>query len=164
MKTFIDNSGRPWVFSINVAAAKRCRALVGVDLYKLATDSMRPLGELLSDPITLVDVLYVLCKEQADAQNVSDEDFGRAMGGDSILRAVKAFQEELIDFFPDPRVRAGLKKVMEASRILADHLMTNVENATASFDLPSIARELSESSGDSPASSESTPDPSPSES
>jgi len=61
MHSFPDNAGRTWTVAINVAAVKRVRGLVNIDLYKLVDDGFRPLGELVADPVQLADVLYCLC-------------------------------------------------------------------------------------------------------
>ena len=160
MKTFKDNADRVWTVAINVAAVKRVRGTLDIDLYGLVAGGGSKLGELLADPITLVDVLYVLCKAEADAASVTDEDFGRAMAGDTIQHASDAFVAELIDFFPDPRVRAALLKVTEAGRKVRDLMMTEMEARAAALDVASLARTLTASSGDSPEFLASTPDPS----
>ena len=105
MKAFQDNAKRTWLVTINVAAVKRCRALVGVDLYGLVGGGFEALKSLLADPVQLVDTLYVLCKAEADRQGITDEAFAEALGGDALDAATQAFVEELVDFFPDPRVR-----------------------------------------------------------
>ena len=160
MKSFKDNAGRTWTISIHVAAVKKLRGLLGIDLYSLVDDRFQGLAKLLGDPVSLVDVIFVLCKEEADKLGVSDEDFGRGMAGDAILLASEAFVEELTDFFPDPRVRAGLKKVIQASMRMRDSLMTQMEHQIDSIDPEDEARKLIESSGSSPASPVSTPAPS----
>ncbi len=91
MHTFADNAGRTWTITINVAMVKRVRSVLRVDLFKLLDDGARPLAELLSDPVQLADVLYCLCKEEAEKRNLSDEDFGRALAGDAIGHAAEAF-------------------------------------------------------------------------
>ena len=78
MHSFVDNSRRTWEVAINVAAVKRIRGLLGIDLYALVDDGFKSLSKLVSDPVTLADVLYCLCKDQADKQSITDEDFGRA--------------------------------------------------------------------------------------
>lgn len=158
MKTFRDNAGRTWVVSINVSAVKKVRGLAGIDIYGLVNDSFQGLAKLLNDPIDLVDVLYVLCKDEADKLGVSDEDFGRAMGGDSLEHAADAFVNELADFFPDPRLRAGLKKVFAKNRMVRDRLLTHMDAEIEGFDIDALATKLIESSGSSRASSDSTPD------
>lgn len=101
MKTFTDNAGRTWTVQVNVAAIKRVRGLVGIDLYKLVDDGFQALAKLVSDPVQLADVLYCLVKDEADAKQVSDEEFGRGLAGDAIMLAADAFVEESI-FSPMP--------------------------------------------------------------
>lgn len=157
MHTFTDHAGRTWTVAIHVAAVKRCRALASVDLYGLVDDKFEGLSKLLSDPCGLVDVLYVLCKDEADKLGVSDEDFGRGLGGDSLERATAAFLEELTDFFPDPRVRAGMRRVMAAGHQLAGRLIDLAMVKLDGIDLDDEAKKLIGSSGNSRASSGSTP-------
>jgi len=76
MHSFVDNSRRTWEVAINVTAVKRIRGLLGIDLYALVDDGFKSLSKLVSDPVTLADVLYCLCKDQADKQSITDEDFG----------------------------------------------------------------------------------------
>ena len=59
MKTFTDNAGRTWTVQVNVAAVKRVRGLVGIDLYKLVDDGFQALAKLVSDPVQLADVLVL---------------------------------------------------------------------------------------------------------
>ena len=47
MRTFTDNAGRTWTVAINVAAVKRVRGLIKVDLYKLVDDGFQSLGFLV---------------------------------------------------------------------------------------------------------------------
>jgi hypothetical protein len=162
MQSFKDNAGRTWTITINVAAVKRVRGLVNVDLYKLVDDGFKPLAALISDPVQLADVLYCLCKEEADGKQITDEDFGRALGGDAITLAAEAFVEELIDFFPDARARASLRKVVSAGRKVRDRLLDHAETLIEKIDPEREANGLIASFGSSRASSASTPVPSPS--
>jgi hypothetical protein len=162
MRTFRDNAGRTWTIAINVAAIKRVRALVNVDLYKLVDDGFRPLGALVGDPVQLADVLYCLCKDEADARQISDEDFGRALAGDAITLATDAFLEELIDFFPEARVRQSLRKIVAESRKVRSRILERAEKVLETFDADREANRLWRSFGIAPESSESTPEASPS--
>jgi hypothetical protein len=162
MHTFTDNAGRTWTVAINVAAVKRVRGLVNIDLYKLVDDGFKPLGELIADPVQLADVLYCLCKDEADARNVSDEDFGRALYGDAITMAAEAFVEELIDFFPDARAREGMRKLSAAGKKVKARLLDHAEKVLDQLDPEAEAQKLIASFGSSPGSSGSTPAPSPS--
>lgn len=157
MHIFKDNAGRTWTLVIHVAAVKRVRALLGLDLYSLVDDRFQGLAKLLADPVSLVDVLYVLARDEAEKLGISDEDFGAALAGDAIEAASTAFLEELVDFFPDPRVRAGLRKVIETSRKVRESLMDRLQVDLDAIDPAAVARTLIASYGNSPASSGSTP-------
>ncbi|MEL6397439.1 MAG: hypothetical protein AAFQ71_15805 [Planctomycetota bacterium] len=121
MKTFTDNAGRDWVIEINVASLKRVKGLTGTDLIALAVSMDTSVAErLASDPILLCDVLYAVCKPQADERGVSDEEFGRAMAGDAIESATVALLEDIVGFCPSPRDRAALGRVLTAMRDARD--------------------------------------------
>jgi hypothetical protein len=174
MQTFTDNAGRTWTVLITVDGLKHVRQQLGIDLYKLIDHGCKPLGELIGDPVKLIDVLYVLCREAADKAGISDEAFGRAMFGDAIFAASRAFQEALIDFFPDPRVRKALRELMAKGKILQDKLLEHGEKTLSAIDMESEitkaiaklekeqAATSSDLSGSLPAPSASTPGPSPS--
>lgn len=161
MHAFPDTQGRTWTIQINVTAIKKVRALLNLDLFKLIEDGLKPLSQLLADPVQLTDVLYCLCQEAAQALQISDEDFGRAMGGDALLHASEAFVEELIDFFPDARTRASLKQVLAAGRTMREKILDHAGILLQQIDPEAEAKRWIASFGNSPALSESTPDRSP---
>lgn len=161
MKAFKDNLGRRWDVAINVATAGHVKTLTGVNLYKLIDDGCRPLGLLLEDPCKLVDVLYVLVKDQADREKVTDEDFGRAFSGDSLEAAAEAFLGELTDFFPGAKVRKALTTILAKSRALRDEMQKDMETELEKLDVQKVAaslraQTLNGSSGSVPVSSAST--------
>lgn len=163
MHTFIDNAGRTWTVAVNVDAIKRTRDLAGVNLLEVIEGKL--LERLTTDPILLCDVIYCLCKPEADAKNVSDADFGRAMGGDAIDGAAAALLEELVGFFPQGR-RKVLAKALDKLKKLEAAALNAVE---ARLDSQELERQMAEqlaslgnSSGSAPASSALTPAPSPS--
>lgn len=156
MTTFRDNAGRAWDVVVHVLAVKRVRAALGVDLYRLVDDGLKGLGELLADPVLLVDVLYVLCREAAEAAGVSDEDFGRSLAGDALERAAQAFLEALTDFFPDRRARQALRTVTRKGREMRERMLDVLEAKLDEVD-DSTAATSSGSFGVSPASPASTP-------
>ena len=124
MKTFIDNAGRTWTVSVTVAAVKRVKDLLGVNLMDAIEGKL--LERLANDPVLLCDVVYVICKSEADAAKVSDEDFGRAMAGDALDRATVAFMEDLVSFFPAGRRRL-LAKAMEKLKALEQRVLEAAE-------------------------------------
>ena len=121
MKAFTDAKGRSWEIELNIRQMKRVRDILGVDLVNviqtrsdgsIATDTI---DRVANDPILLCDILWVLCEQQAKADGVTDEDFGRAMSGDAILGATDALLDEIVDFFPNPK-RAILQRLVAAAR------------------------------------------------
>jgi len=169
MKTFTDSTGRAWSLAINVDAVKRVKALVNVDL--LETVEGKLIERLVADPVLLCDIVFCLCKPQADQLGVSDEDFGRAMAGDAIEAATAAMLEELVDFFPSRR-RALLTKAVGKFKALQETVLTAAEARLDSglieqrlaAELAALDAEITATllppggpSGNSPASSASPP-------
>ena len=119
MKVFTDNAGKTWSVCMTIDSVKRVRDLLGVNLVEPEAGEPPLLTRLGTDEILLCDVVFCLIKPQADTLGVTDEDFGRALGGDAILAAQTALYEELIDFFlkrgrPDrANAVAAQKKMIE---------------------------------------------------
>lgn len=178
MKTFKDNAGRTWTVAVNVACIKRVKGLLEIDLTEAVDGEL--LERLLNDPVLLCDVVYCACKTEADAQNVTDEQFGQAMAGDALDRAAEALLEDLVDFFPSGKrtvLRKALAKIQEVeakartlqekriddpalSETLYRAMVRKAEQAEKK--LRAELEEFGESSGNSPAPSASTQAPSPS--
>jgi len=156
MRSFTDAQKRPWNIEINVAAIKRVRDGAGVDLYALIDDGAKPLGELLGDPVKLVEVLYVLCAGRVEELGLQPEDFGAAFDGDALEAASEAFTEELVNFFPS-RGRAILQKLKKKGQELGTKLIAQADAKLDQLDLDSLVATLSGSSGPPPASSGLTP-------
>jgi hypothetical protein len=110
MKIFKDNAGRTWTVDVNIAAVKRVRSLLGIDLIKGVVKE-GVIDELATNPVLLCDVIYAVCKPDADKKNITDEQFGQAMAGDAIELATEALLKELVDFFPEAKRRV-LRKAM----------------------------------------------------
>ena len=158
MRTFQDSAGRTWTIAVTVDAVKRVRDLLKEDLL----DIERVFPRLLADPILLCDVVYCVCKPQADAEKVSDVDFARAMAGDTIARAKAALVEELVDFFPDQGQRETLRLAIEKYDQLAAQIKELVK---VKLNSPALTKEIEAaltavggSFTSSPESSASTPD------
>ncbi len=155
MKSFSDNIGRSWIINVNVGTIKRVRALCNVDLANIisiengAVPKVDLLEKLASDPVLLVDVLYAICKEEADKLNISDEDFGRSMAGDSIEHATTALLDEVIDFFPVAK-RQVFQKILNATRRFQNKskqaLQTFLENPNFDQEVDSQLEKLMTSS------------------
>ena len=172
---FSDNAGRSWEPEVNVVTIGRVRDRLKINLLELLLPSST-LGERLSDPCLLVDVLYLLCKDQADALDVGDVEFGKAQTMDGIEEGWSAVLEGLVLFSPRG-LRPAHQKVLEKARryqaAAAAKMLTLVESPGFDAMLERQCELLlsppmtspSESTGDAsslPASSESSPAATPS--
>ena len=149
MPTFADNAGRTWTVAVNVDAIRRVRNTLDVNLLDAVSDDGQLLERLVVDPILLCDVLYVLVQPQAQAQGVSDEDFGRALGGDALDHATQALLEGLASFFPSAKA-ALLRKAIAKLRAL-EHLA--IEQAAKQLDSDELDRQMRAAIGLNPGDS-----------
>ena len=108
MPTFKDENGRPWTVKIDVAAVKRIRESLQIDLMTALSGDL--ISKIAADPVILVEILWLLVEKEAKAANIADADFGAAIAGDALERAGDTFLEALILFFP-PRQRETLAKL-----------------------------------------------------
>jgi hypothetical protein len=178
MKEFRDDQGRPWMVAITVAAAERVRGLVTVDVTEdveqsdgsvsrqtrkapldiIDTSSIANTLQILRSQYgTVGEVLYAICRKQADEKKISREDFLDGLRGDAIEAGVKAIEEELVDFFP-PRLRkmVGLlaTKMDEVAAEMLGQAEARMQAATAS----SLLEQSGTQSTRPPESSASTPE------
>ena len=153
MKTFVDNAQRTWTLSINVGAIKRVRALCNVNLLDIITleaDNKPNTGlleQLSGDPVLLVDVLFAICKPEADAKSITDEDFGCAMSGDAIEFATRALLEELGDIVPEVKRRV-FQKILTATRRFEEETTKKLQELMDSGEIDkAIDKELKKLNG-----------------
>jgi hypothetical protein len=157
MHTFTDTQGRVWTIAVTVDTIKRVRALTGTDLLAVAGGDL--LERLSTDPVLLADVLYAVVKPEADARQVSDADFGRALAGDVIGAATTALLEDIVDFFPGQKRRL-LATALQKLHAVQDAAMAAAQERVEALDPVSMADQaltVGPSSGDSPALSAATP-------
>lgn len=157
MKTFTDTAGRTWTLSLTIDAAKRVKGLLDVNLLELEAGDPPLLTKIGTDVILLCDVIFALVKPQADANDVTDEQFAAALGGETILAAQTALYEELVGFFRGLG-RSDLAKAVDAQRRMIDLAVRKIETRIDKLDLEAaIETTLGESSTNSPESSASIP-------
>ncbi|TXH55091.1 MAG: hypothetical protein E6Q97_09510 [Desulfurellales bacterium] len=114
--SFKDAAGRDWQVHVTVGTIKRVRDSLQVDLGRLFDDQLKPLDALLSDPVKLVDVLYVAVKPDADRLGVTDAMFGESLIGDVLERAGEALVGAAIDFQPNAEWRKVLTSTVAQAR------------------------------------------------
>ena len=98
MARFTDQKNRSWEVRITIGAVKRVKSYTGLDILDQSGDNPLTI-RLYEDPIQLAEVLWGLISDQAQAQNVTEEDFGSSLGGAAMAQAYDAVVSELSDFF-----------------------------------------------------------------
>jgi hypothetical protein len=162
MRTFKNATGRIFEVVINVASLRRVKDSLGVDLWRAFEDEARILTDLLGDPITFTQAVYLLVGGAA-GDEAAEGEFCRGIDGDTLDRMQRAFTEELIDFFPPPRrplLRRMFQKGEELSQSLQEQASRQIDRLTPESVLQVMGPKLRP--GVSPVSSGSTPAPSPS--
>ena len=145
------------------------RSETNVDLLEILDGKLA--GDLSTDPVLMCDILFAVCKPEADQRGLSAEDFGCGLAGDAIEFATDALLEEITDFFP--RSRRQLLSAVLARRKRLEHLANKIEQQMAAPELDRLLEfkmeqeiashweqllgVLGGSSGTSPESSVSTP-------
>lgn len=93
MKSVKDDDGVTWDIEVDFGAIKRIRSSLGIDLAGNVEDVLAS----LTDPIQMIDVLYVICRKQANDRSLTDEGFGRRMES-CCKEAREALCDEVRDF------------------------------------------------------------------
>ena len=158
--TFKDNKDRSWTVEVTIAAVKRVRDLLEIDLLDIVMGDL--LKQFVVDTVLLVDCLYVVLQPQLDDAGVTDVEFGESLGGDVLEKATQAFLEGLALFFPTGKrevLQLALSKVNEAEQramtAATEYLNSPEVKAKVDEQIAKIGNELTNSL----ELSESTPDP-----
>jgi hypothetical protein len=154
MKTFKDKADRNWTIGINLAAAKRLRDTLNVDLLQPEIGDPPLLTRLGTDEILLGEVLCVLLADQFDAHKVSADDVMAAFDGQTLLAAQEAFYEDLVDFFRGRGRTDRAKAVARQAEMIAT-MVALAEKKIDEIDIDEVIDgAYGKKSGDSPAPSE----------
>lgn len=135
MHSFLDNARRPWAIEITIGSIGRVDALLGVNLARLMEGEPPLLTRLDTDIALLCDVLYALVKPEADAREVTDEQFAASLGGDAIAAARAAFWEALTSFFQSLHRHDVVKAIQTQNLLVA----AGVKAATAKMEQIDLA-------------------------
>ena len=118
-RTFTDTEGRKWSPRISLYTAGRIKRQCSVDVNDI--DS---LNSGIQDPLTLMDMLFCAIEDEAIKRSISAQDFGNALGGDSLEQATEALLYGIADFFGDQKKRTAFISLIEA---LKEESTKNVE-------------------------------------
>jgi hypothetical protein len=133
MPSFKTADGREWLIRLDAPKIREVRTELEIDLGAL--DFSKIAQALANDPVLLVDVLWVLCREQAQTvYHIESRAFGESLVGDALDDAAEAIIKARADFSP-ARMKALILKTAETSeRIRAKA----AEMATARLSDPAL--------------------------
>ncbi len=113
MSKFVDCLAREWDLNLTVGSLADVRKQTSHDLGRSMRDEQGLMELLFSDPQALVEVLWVLCREQAEP-DITPESFARGFNGATIEKAAEALLAAVADFFPRSRVGRALRERLPA--------------------------------------------------
>lgn len=150
MRKFNDEQGRTWVVAISVDTIKRVRRELDIDL--LDNTDGKLVHRLLADEVLLGDVIYAVCKPEAEKLGISQDDFDRAMLGDAIEHAVGALLAGITDFCRSQTRRANLKNMINKTRSAMDLAEAVIGEKIEAIDVDAIVNQAMRTSGSSSGS------------
>lgn len=145
MKTFKDMAGGEWELSLNFAAVKRVKDLLGIDLLSIdkATDGQQPLMTVLETDITkMVEVVIAILRPALKVKDMADSAFEELIDGDTLTQMHDAFWDEVLAFYQSLR-RNDLAKAVEKQRSLVTAAVATMTERIEAIDVTKIVGELS---------------------
>ena len=114
MASFKDSKGTEWFIKLDAPTIEEIRQDYSVDLVGLDKD---PLGPLRNDPMKLVTIVSVICRDLIALRNLSPVDFARLLPcpPDAMLDAVR---DAVIGFFPSGRA-SHVREVLQKFDLMA---------------------------------------------
>lgn len=167
MSSFNDRHGRQWILEFTLGSLARVKTETGVDLLTFHQPDSPALRAMATDPWKLLEVLVSLLRPQLEQKGVSEEAFGDSLLEEHVQAAVEALLTGMVDYYP-PAKRTALKtlvdRVLGAVRNVSERANRELTTVMATTDLDAMQKEIEtaisgNSTGSSPASSESTPAP-----
>lgn len=117
MPAFKDATGREWIIKLDAPTIRDVRESLKINMGAIDGAFFQDLD---ADPVLLVDLLWVLCRGQANG--ATDRQFGEAIFGEPLGHATKALADAWLDFFPE-RKRLLLRSLAEKQAVITDKAM-----------------------------------------
>lgn len=97
MQIVKDLSGREWQLHMKLGHARIVQAKLGIDLLSAET-AEQSIVKVLSSPMSLFEILWILCEREAKERNISREEFEDGFDGAMYLEAEKRLNDEIVFF------------------------------------------------------------------
>lgn len=141
MQYYTDSKDLMWSIEFDCAKMKGIKKEFGVDPLDVETFY----NTKLKDVLFVCDLLYFLCKDELQANNVdSPEEFAKGLTGDVLSDAMEILISEYIDFFPNQQVREALKAIRKSEKETANLLLQKVQEEALKADPNAEAERLLE--------------------
>ena len=100
MQKFVDRHGHVWIVDIDIDSTtlRRVKTLTGVRLLDAVDGDLIP--QMTQDFLLLGEVLFAVCKSQADKDSINQEAFESRLSGDCLNKAHNSLVEALLDSLP----------------------------------------------------------------
>jgi hypothetical protein len=139
MQRFKDNVGFEWEITLDAPKIKQCRQDCGIDLVD-SDSTGKAYDHISTDPCALVDTLWCLCRKQAEANKIDQEQFAARITGDTLELAADAMMAAVADFFPKRRAELTRTVAAKAQAIRA----AGMEAALKRINDPALEKRLIE--------------------
>ncbi len=117
MAAFNDSKGREWSVEITIGTTMRLKS-DGVQFHELAENKCEKYLALEHDDESLIMLLWGIVKPQADAKDITKDDFVNSVYGESLQAAWEVFKAAYINFTRNPAIRSFLVQTNERSKKL----------------------------------------------
>ena len=132
MPQFTDTKSRPWQVDLSIGLALAIRSRLKVNFLNLLDG--QALEAINHSDETLVNVLWLICAEQAQAAGVDEVEFAMGLGGDVLGLAIDALLEALV-LFTRPENRPAIQRILDKSKEMHRR---QVQLALAKIDSPEM--------------------------
>jgi hypothetical protein len=167
MAKFKTLDGKEWVVEVTYLTVKRVRDLCGVNVLDICNLDKESLSGWVADDLKVLEVICAVVRPQLAALEMSDEDFFAACDGSVLKEAVERLVDQVSDFFQEPRkglVKKVIAKLRETERKMEAQAKQAIEQVLSQCDFEEALKTHGSSGSTLPASPESPPGASPSES
>src|SRR5262245_18638140 len=109
MTSFTDYKGTQWRVLLTAGALDDVQAETDINLMLLEKGEAKEVERLFGDRGKVVEVLWVLLREQAKVEGVDEVAFAHRFDRNTLDEAGRALSEEIVDFFYPPQTAAAFK-------------------------------------------------------
>lgn len=135
-QTFTDTTGKKWSLELNFEVYRRVLANCDVDLCDIVYADQKCLKQL-ANPITLVDVLWEVCADQAVRAGIDEFGFARKLDMTVVDKAQRALLDEMLFFSRNHPRGKIVAEIVAAAKLKEKQMLDEVDRA-----FPAMKREI----------------------